>query len=43
MFLFTLRVEIFDEGYTHFLPEILELVKILLILLLILDFGLDAW
>lgn len=43
MFLFTLGVKIFDKGYTHFLPEILELFKVLLILLLILDFGLDSW
>lgn len=42
MFLFTLGVEILDEGYTHFLPKILELVKILLILLLVFNFGLDA-
>lgn len=40
---FTLGIEIFNEGYAQFLSEILEFVKILLVLLLIFDFGLDAY
>lgn len=43
MFLFTLRVEIFDKVYVQFLPELPEFVKVLVVLLPIFDFGLDAW
>lgn len=43
MLLFTLRVEIFDKVYIQFLPELPKFVKILLVLLFVFDFGLDAW
>lgn len=41
--LFVLGVEILDEGDAQFLTEALELIKVLVVLLLVLNFGLDAY
>ena len=40
--LFILRVHILNERNTEFLSKILELVKVLLVLLLVFNFGFDA-
>jgi hypothetical protein len=41
--LFVLGVEILDEGDAQLLAEILELIEVLVVLLLVLNFGLDAY
>ena len=40
--LFILRVHVLNERNAEFLPEILELIEVLLVLLLIFNFGFDA-
>ena len=40
--LFILRVHVLNERNAEFLPEILELVEVLLVLLLVFNFGFDA-
>lgn len=41
--LFVLGVEVLDEGDAQFLAEVLELIEVLVVLLLVLNFGLDAY
>lgn len=41
--LFVLGVEVLDEGDAQLLAEVLELIKVLVVLLLVLNFGLDAY
>lgn len=43
MLLFTLGIEIFDKVYVQLLPELPEFVKILFVLLLVFNFGFNAW